>query len=200
MPLTTTPKTWIGNTDLTAADLNTHLRDQLLDLDRRVDRRIVGSRYAVTRADVEDTTDETTCFSFPVAANDIADGDRLQLRWVATFAANQFYAGNLTMRLRWGDTVVTVASATNLRNRLASTTYFTIDAFRAGANLVCAAQSSGDADKINLFFGFGGVETITPALDAAHTVALSMELSSGMNTDVYYRVVAGSAIRIGAAS
>ena len=103
MPLTTTPKTWIGNTDLTAADLNTHLRDQLLDLDRRVDRRIVGSRYAVTWTDVEDVTAETTFLSFPVAANDIADGDLLQLRWVATFAANQIYAGALTMRLRWGD-------------------------------------------------------------------------------------------------
>ena len=200
MPLTTTPKTWIGNTDLTAADLNTHLRDQLLDLDRRVDRRIVGSRHAVTWTDVEDVTAETTFLSFPVAANDIADGDLLQLRWVATFAANQIYAGALTMRLRWGDTVVTVASATNLRNVLARTTYFTIDAFRAGANLVCAARSSEEGRKINAFYGFGVVETITPAFDAAHTVALSMELSGGANTDVYYRVLAGSAIWIGAAS
>lgn len=69
----TTPRNWVANEVVTAAIMNTHVRDNLSHLDST---RLETHSYAVTRNDAENTVAETTIFSATVA-DALADDDLL---------------------------------------------------------------------------------------------------------------------------
>ena len=163
--------------------------------------RLGYQRYAVTTADVENTAAETDVLVFQIGANEIGDGDLVRLHWLAEYAANTFYGGTMTLRLKWGNATQTLATTQTLRNLAVRTIQFGIEAWRQGQTLHAAAYILAPEEAALEIFGgrgrmFSGVYAVTPAFNAAQTVAVSVKMSSATNNaDVYYRMRGAHAVR-----
>ena len=155
--------------------------------------RLGQQRYAVTTADVVNTTVETNALAFQVGANEMGDGDYLRIQWIAEWAANRTFGGARTIKLTWGTAAVTLVEKTGLRNIPEQRLRFTLDAWRQGTTLWLAPDSTkGHDDPIG-----ETIHTFTPPFTAAHTVALTVQHTSS-SPDVYYRVKAARAERLAA--
>ena len=141
-------------------------------------------------ADAVNTAGLTTVLSFQVAANEMGDGDYLRIQWVAEAAANQQLGGKRTIKFVWGAASITLLTATSIQYQEERRLRFTLDAWRQGATLWLAPDSSkGHDDPLGDL-----VLSLTPPFTAAHTVALTVQHTK-TSPEVYYRVKAAHAMR-----
>lgn len=95
----TVPRTWVAKEVVTAALLNTHVKDNLIDLDTRapVYGDVAGEDGTATSG-----TAEEVMATFTIPANTLdANGATIHLAAWGTMTEN---ANNKTARLRWGTT------------------------------------------------------------------------------------------------
>jgi hypothetical protein len=98
----TTPKTWVANATLTAAEMNTYVRDNTADLDaRQYPTRLTTNTTAVG---TDANTDEKTLATYNLAAGKLAtNGQAVRVTVAFQFAAT---ANTKTIRVKFGSTNV----------------------------------------------------------------------------------------------
>ena len=161
--------------------------------------RLGRQRYAVALTDVENTAAETNALAFQVGANEMADGDRLRIHWLAVHRNTLGTARrSYVYKLHWGN----VSGAATDRDSydtprgvdkdLEGSGTYLLDLWRRGATLYWS--SAYQAVWFGNAWDDSAVQSLTPAFDAAATVAFSVQLSTAA-VGFYYRVRGATAER-----
>ena len=170
-----------------------------LDAGRLVSGRVPAARlgvkrYAVALTDVVNTRAVTNAIAFQLAAGEMGDGDRITIDWFANTRNASGSDRNYTYRLHWGAASAVFQGhprrADNDPDGYGDSNY-SLKLWRRGASLYFgrapgAAQFVSDWDE--------GEPPMTPAFDAAATVAFSVQLQTA-HQQFYYRPRAAIAER-----
>ena len=150
--------------------------------------RLGRQRYAVALTDVENTAAETNALAFQVGANEMADGDRLRIHWLAV---HKNRSGNTSRsyayKLHWGNVsgVVGNRDSYNANDSPEGSGDYLLDLWRRGATLYWSTADSTNSFETS--WDDYPVHSLTPAFNAAATVAFSVQLSAAY-PEFYYRV------------
>lgn len=164
--------------------------------------------YTVTRADVANTAAQTTTLSFSVPANDMADGDVLEITTSVLIKNNKGTNGTVAWDWFWGATTVNLFAAVTWTNNATESKYML--AFRlqrVGADLWMFGEPglTGDARDLysrpgyDLSNGAPGHATVmsAPSFTTTQTVALKLTLSAA-DVNFYFKPQAARVHKFGA--
>ena len=166
--------------------------------------------YAVTRADVANTTAETTTLSFTVPANEMADGDVITVHAAVLTKNDKGTAGTGTFKVKWGATTVLtgIGVATWNDNAAEMKRFIELRMQRVGNDLwVFGTGNVGDGTTFDTDpLGFQRVgnmvvtniaESATPDFTSSAAVVLTLTLSAADAT-FYFKPQAARAHKFGA--
>lgn len=177
----TAPKTW-GAATLPSSEMNTYVRDNTTHLKERAN----VITYTPTIANVDTTTSETTFCSFSVPANDMEDGDMIEVVVVADTLQNTGVSQAASIDLAWGategDLIAHSGINTNAQVGIRPWRFWLL---RSGSDIEAAASLEVNL-ATDIWEPVHGMTLASPTFTSTQTVALKMTLGAS-SASFYYR-------------
>lgn len=177
----TTPRTWVANEVVTAAIMNTHVRDNLSDLDSRTDLNLKGRVIAVTTADCDNTASEVTIATATIVEA-LADGDSLVLEIIAT--VRNFSGSNHTISfdILYGGVEVDLVSQTANSNTTEGYHKIEITLIRDGSDVIASYGAMRKTSSGTDWSHVNGARLTAPTTTAGQTLSLKCTLAAAHST------------------
>ncbi len=164
----TTPRTWVDAEVVTAAIMNTHVRDNLTDLDARVGS---STLYTPTLTEVVNTVTETTVFSATVTQA-VSDGDVLIAMMICELLNNSGANRAMDYKIGYGGVDSADLVTANVANSATVSVQHVEHVIgRSGSN-AWAAWTAG----LSLLTPVNGAQLASPTFTASQTLTIKVTL------------------------